>query len=280
MMKKNLLFFFLIVFTIEAKAQQWLGNYPYVAQEVNHDHVGIFAELGVNSSSSFVKREGYSATAKGALSIIPKIGLFYQKGLGERFSIRGGLSFGKSSFAYKYAPAYDTMTDDQHAMATKKAKYVKVKHPSAFVQPQIDLGYLFGPVKKIYMIEVRAGVGLPMYLGKSNDSSLVAKGVIRYKGANVGNLEYYSTETAKYGEPDTWGLLVADAYIGVRWKNTDSPFLNRSGLGITATIPISITNAGYSQIEYKEQKEYYYLGVDKINMGIFSFGVRYVYNFL
>lgn len=279
-MKINLLLFFLIVSAMGASAQQWLGNYPYVSQEMNNDHIGAFAELAVGSSSSFVKREGYSATAKGALSIIPKIGLYYQKAFGERFSVRGGISFGRSSFAYKYAPAFDSMREDQRATVSKKAKYVTVKHPSAFVQPQIDFGYLFGPVKKMYMIELRAGIGLPMYLGKSNDSVTVAKGAIKYNGPNTGSLEYYSNEYAKYGQPGSWGLVVADVYVGVRWKNTNSPILNRSGLGISATIPVSVTDAGYSQIDYKEKYEHYYFSIDKVNMGIFSFGIRYSYNFL
>lgn len=279
-MKKNLLFFLLIVFTMKAKAQQWLGNYPYVKHEVNNDHIGFFAELGVNSSGGFVKQQGYSVTAKGALSIIPKIGLYYQKAFGERFSIRGGIGFGKSSFAYKYAPAYDSMREDQHATVGKKAKYVTVKHPSGFVQPQIDFGYLFGPIKKMYLIEVRAGVGLPMYIGKSDSTSIMAKGVIRYYGPNVGNLEYYSKENAKFGQPGAWGMMIADVYVGLRWKNTNSTILNRSGLGIQATIPVSVNEAGYSQIEYKEQRDHYYLGVDKVDMGIFSFGVRYTYDFL
>ncbi len=121
-MKRNLLLFVLIVFINEAKAQQWLGNYPYVSKEVNDDHIGAFAEIGVNSSSGFISREYASGTAKGALSIIPKIGLYYQKAFGERFSIRGSISFGKSSFAYKYAPAYDSMREDQTATASKKGK--------------------------------------------------------------------------------------------------------------------------------------------------------------
>lgn len=280
-MKRYLLSALLIASAVGANAQQWLGNYPYVAQEVNNDHLGFFAELGVNSSSGFVDRQGYSATAKGALSMVPKAGVYYQKGFGERFSIRGSIAFGRASFAYKYAPAYDSMGADQNAYATKKAKYQTIKHPTAFVQPQIDLGYLFGPIKKMYMIELRAGVGMPMYLGKSDDSaSVAAKGLIRYRGDNAGNLEYFSTETGHYGKPGTWGILVADVYVGLRWKNTNSPLLNRSGLGIQATLPLSITNAGYSQIEYKERFLYYYIGVDKVNMGLFSFGIRYSYNFL
>lgn len=279
-MKRFLLCFLLIAFAVGAKAQQWLGNYPYVAREVNNDHLGFFAELGVNSSGSFIDRQGYSATAKGALSLVPKVGVFYQKGFGERFSIRGSIAFGRASFAYKYAPAYDSMSPEQNAYATKKAKYERISHPSAFVQPQIDFGYLFGPIKKMYMIELRAGVGMPMYLGKSGDSAKVASGYIRYKGNNVGNLDYFSSETGHYGKPGNWGFLVADVYVGIRWKNTDSPFLNRSGLGIQATLPVSVTNAGYSQIEYKEQHQYYYIGVDKVDLALFSFGVRYTYNFL
>lgn len=279
-MKKNLLFFFLVATTTGARAQQWLGNYPYVAKETNNDHIGLYGELGVNSSSGFVHRNGYSATAKGALSMVPRIGVYFQKSLGDRFSIRGGFGFGQSSFAYKYAPAYDSMGADQNAYATGKAKYVKVKHPSAFVQPHIDIGYLFGPIKKMYVIELRAGVGMAMYLGKSTDSSTVAKGVIRYHGSNVGNLEYFSTEWAKYGQPKSWGFMTADIYLGLRWKNTNSPILNRSGLGIQVSLPVSTSDAGYSTIDYKEQRQYYYIGQDKVDMTLMTIGIRYSLNIL
>ncbi len=132
----------------------------------------------------------------------------------------------------------------------------------------------------MYMIELRAGVGLPVYLGKSDTAALMAKGQIKQRGENGGNLQYYSRETAKYGQPDTWGLMVADVYVGLRWKNTSSTLLNRSGLGIQATIPVNVSSAGYAQIEYKEQTQHYYLGVDKVDMGMFSFGIRYCYNIL
>lgn len=251
--------------------------FAYDAETANRDNVGIFVSLGGNFSSSMVKRyEGWSHTAKGAMSIVPMIGGYFQKALDDRLSIRGSLAFGYSSYAFKYAQNFDSLTENfTPVISSKYSSYTKVGHGSAFVMPQVDLGYIFGPFKKMYLIEARAGVALHAYLSQSNDSVTTLSGSVtdsRY------TYKYRIAEFAEYGQPDVWGSVLANGYIGIRWQKTTSELLNHMSLGIQATIPVYTDKVGYTEIQYKNN-DYQIITRERVQMSLMSFSIRLGYNF-
>jgi hypothetical protein len=274
-MKRIILFSLLCLAAKPVVAQ---NIFAYDDKAINGDNVGIFASLSINSSAPMIKKgDGYSHTAKGALSTVPAIGVFYQKGIGPRLSIRGGVSIGYASYAYKYAQSFDSLTENfTPVLSSKFDKYTKVKHGSGFVQPQIDLGYIFGPFKKMYLVEIRGGIGLHAYLKQASDTVVEAQGSVsnpRY------TYKYHSTEQAEYGQPEVYGSIVANFYAGLRWQKTMSNFLNHFSIGIQATVPVSTTNAGFSTIEYKNES-WEVITREKVEMSLFNFGIRAAYSFL
>jgi hypothetical protein len=274
-MKRIILFFLLCLAAKPLVAQ---NIFAYDDQAINGDNVGIFASLSINSSTPMIKKgDGYSHTAKGALSTVPVIGLFFQKGIGPRLSFRGGVSIGYANYAYKYAQSFDSLTENfTPVLSSKFDKYTKVKHGSGFVMPQIDLGYIFGPFKKMYLLEVRGGIGLHAYLKQASDTVVEAQGSVtdsRY------TYKYHSTEQAEYGQPAVYGSIVTNFYAGLRWQKTMSNFLNHFSIGIQATIPVSTSNAGYSAIEYKNES-WEVITREKVEMSLFNFGIRAAYSFL
>ncbi|MFA6057628.1 MAG: hypothetical protein WC756_05490 [Taibaiella sp.] len=276
-MKRIILFSLLCLAAKPLVAQ---NIFAYDDQAINRDNVGIFASFSINSSAPMIKRgDGYSHTAKGALSTIPAIGVFYQKGIGERLSIRGGVSIGYASYAYKYAQSFDSLTENfTPVLSSKFNKYTKVKHGSGFVLPQIDLGYIFGPFKKMYLLEVRGGIGLHAYLKQASDTIVSAEGNVTDPKDRF-TYYYHSTERAEYGQPEVYGSVVTNIYVGLRWQKTMSNFLNHFSIGIQATIPVSTTNAGFSEIEYKNES-YQVITREKVEMSLFNFGIRAAYSFL
>lgn len=277
-MKNNILLALLgLVLSSSARAQSIFG---YDAAAANGVKAGILTSLSVNSTAPLVKKgDGYSHTAKGALSMVPAIGGFIQMGLGDRLSVRGSVVFGYSSYAYKYAKTFDSLTDNFTPVLSKKYdKYTTVKHGSAYVMPQIDLGYLFGPIKKVYLIEARAGIGFHAYLGQNKDSLVKGQGqVTDPKGRYT--YEYHNTEEATFGQPGAWGSLTGNIYVGLRWYKTTSEFLNNFSIGIQAVVPVYTQQSGYGSLEYKNYA-YEVITREKVEMSLFNFGIRASYSFL
>ncbi len=254
--------------------------FDYDDNAVNGLSAGIFASLSVNTSAPFIQKgEGYSHTAKGALSTVPAFGAYIQRGLGKRWSIRGSITFGYSSYAYKYGKTFDSLTDNfTPVLSTKYKNYTTVKHGSGFVMPQVDIGYLFGPFKKIYLIEVRGGIGFHAYLAQSKDSITLGEGKVS-DPKNRYTYEYHNAEWAEYGQPNMWGTVTGNIYVGLRWHKTMTDFLNRFSLGIQATFPISSATSGYSAVEYKNYA-YEVITRERVQLALCTFGVRAAYSFL
>lgn len=261
---------------------------PAVAQSVfdyddkaaNGISAGIHASFSVNTTHPFINRgEGWSHTAKGALSTVPAFGGFIQIGIGQRLSLRGTLTLGYSSYAYKYGQTYDSLTDNYTpVLSSKFDDYTKVKHGSGFVMPQVDLGYLFGPFKKVYLIEVRGGIGMHAYLAQSKDSIVLAEGKVTDPKDRY-TYEYHSAEWAEYGQPNVWGTLTGTVYVGLRWYKTTNDFLNHFSIGIQAVLPVSVSDAGTSTIEYKNSA-YEVISRERVNLGLCTFGIKAAYSFL
>lgn len=275
---EKILLFFVMLLQVQPLIAQNIFAYDY--NTINGDNVGVFGSVSINASQSMIKRgEGYSHTAKGALSTVPAFGVFYHKSIGPRLSLRGSVAIGYANYAYKYAQTFDSLTDNfTPVISTKFNKYTQVKHGSGFVEPQIDLGYIFGPFKKMYLIEVRAGIGLHAYLKQATDTVVSAQGSIA-DPKNRYTYKYYSTEHAEYGQPAVYGSVVGNIYAGLRWQKTLSNFLNHFSIGIQATLPVSTSNAGYSDIEYKNQS-YEVITRERVEMSLFNFGIRAAYSFL
>src|ERR1700748_2937182 len=181
MANKFFLFFLLLLGVYKSKAQSIYGY----DKNSNRDNIGLFAGLSLNSTGHLIHEQfGGSTTAKGASSILPTIGIYYQKAIGSRLNVRFGFSFGHTSNAYKYSTQYDSLTPEYYLALTKNATYTIVKNGTSFVLPQVELGYVFGPIKDMYLIEVRAGVGVQAYLGKSGDSTTVTSGAFYDKTKN------------------------------------------------------------------------------------------------
>jgi hypothetical protein len=275
-MKYCLLGWLLFLSFYRSDAQSIYGLDP----NSNKDNIGIFSSLSFSSSASMIHNSfGYSNTAKGANSTVPVIGIYYQKGIGNRLSVRIGFSLGHMSNAYKYASEYDSIgLDYQPRTKVGFDKYEKTKNPTSFVQPQVEIGYLFGPIKDMYLIEVRAGVGLQTYLGHNSDSVNITGGTVTERKMAY-TYKYYFAQSAVYGNPGVFGSVVSNIYVGLRWQKTDNEFLNRFSLGIQGTLPISNSNAGYSLMEYKDEN-FNVVGQQKIYLSQFSFGIRAAFNLL
>lgn len=245
----------------------------------NSDNVGLTAGLSLNNTSQLIKTQfGGSTTAKGANSLIPTLGIYYQKSIGSRLLARVGFSFGYSTNAYKYASKYDSLTPEYYLAVTKNATYEKVTHGTYFVLPQIDFGYVFGPIKDMYLIEVRAGAALQAYLGKSNDSVTEADGKFYDKKKDY-TAVYSQLEGVRYGRPKSYGSFLTNIYVGMKWQKTTNEFLNHFAIGLQATLPISTSDAGYSDLQYRGDQGTNYAR-QQVYFSQFSFGLKASYNLL
>jgi len=258
-----------------------LGNFPYTKKIVKDDNAGFLVEIAGNLNNRFVdQREGAVFTAKGNVRVFPKIGIFYQRGFWNRFSVRGSFSFGTSPFSYKYARSFDSIAEGSGVPMPKSSfnDYVKKKQPGMFVQPQIDFGYIFGPFRKNILIELRAGAAMPLYLKESSDSISVITGSVVNPKDN-GKSSYMIKQRSVYGRNSRWGTIIADVYLGIRWTGTYNQLLDRSSLGLQMAVPISNKNDGYADIEYISTSWNGLLGNERVGMGLFTFGIRYTYSF-
>jgi hypothetical protein len=274
MVKRLLLWVLLLVGSIAAKAQHLYGY----NSTLNKDNIELFGDVSFGASGPLIHTEyGTSNTAKGTLSLIPSFGVFFQKHIGPRLSARFGFAFGYSSNSFKYAPVFDSLSNATGPTNTKAfSSYLKATDGTAFLQPQIDLGYVFGPIKDMYIIEVRGGVGLKAYLAKSSDSVIVNSGTVMAPKSSFA-YKYHIYQSANYGNPNYFGSFLANIYAGLRWQNTDDDFLNHFAIGIQATLPISNTNAGYAQLEYKNGNSDVFAS-EKIYLSQFSFGLTATYS--
>jgi len=261
--------------------KQLLGNFPYTKQVVKDDNAGFLVEIAGNMNNRFVDQiQGPVFTAKGNVRIFPKIGIFYQRGFCNRFSIRGSVSIGTSPFSYKYAKVLDSVAEDSGIPMTKSkfSNYIKKKQPGMFVQPQIDFGYVFGPFRKNFLLELRAGVGMPLYLKESSDSVSIIKGAA-LNPKDQGKSSYAIRQRSVYGQNSRWGTIIADIYLGIKWTGTFNQLLDRSSLGVQVALPVNDKNNGYADIEYMSTDWNGTIGNERVGMGMFTIGVRYTYSF-
>ncbi|MFT4061981.1 MAG: hypothetical protein QM642_06455 [Edaphocola sp.] len=259
---------------VSANGQAKFYDYP----SVNKDNLGVYASLSGNFSGGLIVKDfGASNTAKGTVGIVPSIGFFYQKHIGERLSFRGGFSFGYASYGYKYAQKFDSFSTAKGPFLSDNfSDYTKVKHGSVYVMPQIDFGYIFGPIRNQYLIEFRAGVGLQTYLAKSKDSAVTTSGTVSPPKESW-KYQYYVQEYANYGT-EHYGSLVGTGYLGLRWQNSNE-FLNHLGFGLLVNVPVYVDKSGISQIYYLDGS-YNTISKEHVNLSLFSFGFRVSYVFL
>ena len=147
-----------------------------------------------------------------------------------------------------------------------------------FMQPQIDFGYVFGPFRKNFLVELRAGVGLPLYLKESSDSVSVINGAV-VNPKDQGKSGYSIRQRSLYGKNSRWGTMVADIYLGLKWIGTYNQLLDRSSLGLQVALPLNNANNGYADIEYISTSWNGSLGRERVGMGMFTIGIRYSYSF-
>jgi len=273
-----------VTWALQSGAQQFLANNNYRNERKTDNGLGVFVSLGVNATSGFIKDgEGYARSARGALSTVPMMGAFYQKGINERLSVRLSAAIGTNNYAFRYAETFDSMRSDNIPTNTKKAKnFTRAENRSGFLLTQLDFGYLLDPIKDMYVIELRAGAGLHSYTSKSEDTLRKSKvNTIAYPNG-ISKMDYYTTQKATYGKPNAYGTFVATAYAGIRWQNTTNSLLNHSALGLLVTIPFNADRAGFSEVQYLELAgpASYLLGSERTLMDLLSFNIRYTYSFL
>ena len=276
-MRNKLFLCFLLFMGIHSAKAQSVHGYDEMS---NKDNVVISAGLASSNSSQLIHDQlnSYYIGIKGASSIIPSIGIHYQKSIGSRLSVRVGFSFGYTSNAFKLAPPYDSITPNYSPTLTTGAVYTKVSHGTSYLMPQIDLGYLFGPIKDMYLIEIRAGVGLQAYLGKSKDTSVLTPESV-YSQKLKYTLNYFTNQSNTYGKPNAYGSYVTTIYAGLRWQKTTNDFLNHFAIGLQAVLPISNTDAGYSSIQYLDANQQPF-AEKKVYFSQLSFGIKASYNLL
>jgi hypothetical protein len=252
----------------------------YDGAETNKDNVGILGGLAINSTAGLIdKGPGWSHTMKGALGIVPTLGFYYQKGIGDRLSIRASLSIGRSSNNFKYAQNFDSLSENYTPLlSTKFDKYTSMSHGTSFILPQIDLGYIFGPFKNVYLLEVRAGVAFHIYTGKGEDTIRQSKFVGVTDPKKTYTYESYTTEQATYGS-NRYGSIIGNLYFGVKWQKTTSDLLNRMSMGIQITMPVSTSDVGFATVEYKNQN-YETFTSEKLLFSLANVGIRVNYHFL
>ena len=280
-MKKAALLALMAASSAGLQAQQFLSSSSFREENKIDDNVGFFASLGVNATHSFISGEGYSRSAKGALSLLPAIGVFYQKGISENLSIRLSVMLGANNYAYKYAQPFDSLQAENFPVTSSEfSSYTRAKNSSAFVMPQLDLGYVLKPIKNMYLIEVRAGVGMHAYLSQRSDSGNISA-IQNVSVPKQGVVKYFDCEQLNYGGSRKYGTFSGTIYVGMRWQKTFSNILNHSAIGIQAIVPINLDNAGYSEISYTATgTTNYLLGKEQVKMGLMSFGIRYTYSIL
>jgi hypothetical protein len=278
-MKSRYLCFAFAIMSSPLFAQQYLGSFPYNRNIEKDDNAGILVEIGGNMNDKFVNPIEGVTTAKGNTRLFPKIGLFYQRGFARHFSVRGSVSLSTNPFSYRYATVLDSIMRDSGVptITSTYDKYTKRRQSGLMLQPQIDFGYVTDPIFfKTMSIEVRAGVGAPIYLSKK-DTLLVYPGEVK-DPKDQATSRYIIDEYTKQGNT-AWGALVADVYIGVRWSGTFNNLLDRSALGVQLGFPIATGKEAYTEIKYYSTDWNGMIGHEEIKMQLFTVGVRYTYRF-
>lgn len=278
-MIKKLIWIVCLAMSLPATAQQYLGSFPYNKKIEKDDNAGFLVEIAGNMSERSINGRDGVATAKGTVRLFPKIGVFYQRGFARRFSVRGSVSFGTSPFSYKYATVLDSVIHNTGvpSITSEYSNYTKRRQSGIFVQPQIDFGFITDPIffKKI-SLELRAGIGAAIHLSRKDTTITYTGRVNDTKEKAFSN--YKIEERTKQGD-DEWGALLADVYLGVRWTGTFNDFLDRSALGVQLALPITIRNQGYTEIKYYSTDWNGQVGQERINMQLFTVGLRYTYRF-
>lgn len=279
MNKKYCLALCLIVTSIAAQAQ---GIWDYNGKETNKDNLGIYTSLAINTTAGLHSVAfGWSPAVKGAQSITPAIGCYYQKGISNRLSLRFGFSIGTFNAAFRHAHNFDSLTSNfTPTLSSKFNKYQRVNNWISYAMPQADIGYIFGPFKKLYLIEVRAGMGLQAYMGSSSDTIIYSRPASVYDSKRGYRHIHQSQYNNNYGKDGLFGTATANIYIGMRWQKTTSWILNHSALGFQATIPVGVSTSGYTDVVYINTADNSTFGIEKVRLSMLSFGIRATYNFL
>jgi hypothetical protein len=272
----------LLLYSMPLVVTAQTGIYDYVAEKSNGDNIGVCAAAGFSYSGFFIgKGEGWSHTAKGVISVVPMLGIYYHAKLTSRMSIRTTIALGNMTNSFKYAKEFDSLTENYTpVLSSKFNKYTTVRNITPFLEPQIDIGYLFGPYKKLYLIETRIGLGFQLYTSKSKDEG--SFGEMRSASDAKRTYDYYSYtyQRSYYGSP-LYGSLVTNIYIGVKWQKMMNPLLNRlsAGVQLTLPVPVEISQPGYATIEYKNAKHETFTS-EKIAFTLANIGIKLSYNFL
>lgn len=210
---------------------------------------GIFGSAGVNNINGSVDAEyGTSKSLKGKMSVSPSIGLFYELAADKNLSfiVSAGLTY--NSFAYSYSGKFTNVGYSYGQDSIMNGMFpdapgeeIKRSVHSFMVTPQMELSFITDPLfKETTCLEFRLGLGAAVYMNK--------------KDAHYGNLEtvqnsthhltYYYAERINMGNGTAWGNTYGSLYIGMRWRNTTSDFLNRSTIGLQALLPFNSNRAG------------------------------------
>lgn len=215
----------------------------------NFNRYGIYANLGVNNINSSVESEtGVAKSLAGKMSISPSIGLFYELAADKNLSFTIGAGLTYANFGYTYSGEYTNIgySVNQDSVVTGMypdgagEKISRSVH-SLMVTPQMEINFITNPIfKETTCLEFRLGLGAAIYVNKRKNNY----GELMEIKNSTHHLTYYYTEDIKMGNGTAWGSTYGSLYIGMRWRNTTSDFLNRSTLGLQVLMPFNSNRGG------------------------------------
>lgn len=231
------------------------ANAQYKIPTVNNVYAGVFAQAGMNMNmNSVIKNEGRNGTKDG-MSPSLKVGVFYEKPIGEFYFIKSAISTGVSMYSLKYHPSFTSSTDT--SWEEFASSYTGINNTVIPINIEIGVGRYFKVGKKGYL-NVALGAAASAFLNKKDYSSdtTTTHSKIKY----VGDVDLSSYYHSQFGNSGNSFMGDAFLYVGFRPFDLSNLPLSRFNIGLQLQQTIYNKQSGKNIVEYYNDTYNYRLG--------------------
>jgi hypothetical protein len=258
----------------------------YIAKAQYHevyDRYGIYGSLGINSINGSVESKSqYMQSLKGSAAITPVIGGYYEMAVDKNMSFIFNLGLGYTKFGYSYVGEYKSLLEIKNdsnvvvgIVPDGPGETIKRNLNVLMAMPHLEISLQSNPIKETLFLDLRLGVGAGIYLS-SHDVVYGNYHIISKDGAGG---DYIYSEIAEVGNGKRWASTYSSLYLGARWRNTTSDFMNRSTIGLQFLLPFDNPRSGGASIDYQAVSWTQQFQKESIKFRLNTIGLKYTYNF-
>lgn len=248
----------------------------------SHDRAGLFVSVGMNNiNGTLESKTNIMRSLKGNASIMPVLGGFYELAIDKNMSMIFSGGIGYNTFNYSFTGEYNTLKE------VKQDDVVVGFHPDGpgatikrslgtwMLMPQFELNLTSNAIRQTTFIDFRAGLGAAIYLNSTDINTGDAFGVSNGTASTL----YYYLEDINIGGGNNWGSTFGSLYLGMRWRNTTSEFLNRSTLGVQMFLPFNSPRSGGVNINYQNTYWTQEFQNESLRFKLNTISLKYSYSF-